>query len=256
MIATEHPTSNGELAREDSRPTNVPLQIILTVAERAALLECEAIIRTGRAVFVQVGQALSRIRDSRLYRENYSTFEEYCLEVWEISDRFARNLRSAADVVHVLEEKNFAVLPATESQARPLTKLPREDWAGAWRDVLRIVPNGRVTTGAVAEVVQRRINRMAGISSDTEVVTKESKVQSPRPKVIEAGTREQRIINLATEAKVRLMQLADAIGTADGVASANVFESIHGLDELQDHLRRKEGLLANRQKKETGDSHD
>lgn len=236
------------------------LQTILTGAERAVLLECEAIIRQGRGVFIQVGHALTRIRDSRLYREKYATFEEYCLEEWEISDRFARNLRSAADVVRVLQEKQFAVLPATESQARPLTKLPREEWAPAWADVTETAPNGRITAGHVAMVVQRRINRMAGIVSDTEFVRKpvteggagETPAVPAIPAAIEAQdqkTRERRFISLAAEAKVKLMELADAIGTADGIASANVFGSIHSLDELQEHLLRKEGLLQSRQPK-------
>ena len=218
---------------------------ILTVTERAALEECEAIIRQGRAVFVQVGHALSLIRDSRLYREKYSTFEEYCLAEWEISDRYARNVRSAADVVDVLQEKQFMVLPASESQARPLTKLPREEWSAAWEEVVGTAPSGRVTANHVATVVQARINRIAGKPSDTETFEK-PKVQSPRSNVIDVGTREERILALTAGARGKLRELADLIGTADGSAAANVVVSIQNLDELQDHVQRVQKLHANR----------
>lgn len=224
-----------------------PLQPILTVAERAALLECEAIIRQGRSVFIQVGHALTRIRESRLYRERYSTFEEYCLVEWEISDRTARYMRSAADVVDVLQEKQFSTLPATESQARPLTKLPREEWAPAWEEVVGTAPNGRVTAGHVTNVVQRRVNRMAGFSTDTEIVAK-SKVQSPKSKVIDAGTREEKILAAAAGARAKLRELQDLIRTADGEATANVASAIQYMDVLQAHTQRLAELLANRRK--------
>jgi hypothetical protein len=218
---------------------------ILSVAETAALLECESIIRQGRAAFIRVGHALSRIRDSRLYREKYSTFEDYCLAEWEISDRYARNVRSAADVVDVLNEKQFMVLPASESQARPLTKLPREEWSAAWEEVVGTAPAGRVTASHVVNVVQRRVNRLAGIKSDTEIL---SKVQSPTPKVIDAGTREERIRAQAKKVNAELRTLLDVIGTADSLAAASVSLAIGRMDDLQYNLSRKESLLDNRRK--------
>lgn len=48
--------------------------------ERAiALAECEAIINRGRPTFVEVGKALIRIREQRLYcDEGFGTFRDYC----------------------------------------------------------------------------------------------------------------------------------------------------------------------------------
>lgn len=243
MTALEKLVYPASYTQEAPDEPAAPLRPILTVAERAALLECEAIIRQGRAVFVQVGHALTRIRESRLYRERYCTFEQYCLEEWEITDRYARNLRSASDVVDLLQEKQFSTLPATESQARPLIKLPREEWAAAWEEVVGTAPNGRVTAGHVTNVVQRRINRLAGI--DTEVITK-SNTQGPKPKVIDAGTRDERVRASLNQARAALRDLADVIGTADGSAAANVVVSIQNLDELQDHLSRKHEMVAAR----------
>jgi|GEM_PF-3220488 len=239
-----------EAGETPALPNDGNVAPILTATERAALLECEAIIRQGRAVFVQVGHALSRIRDSRLYREKYDTFEEYCLAEWEISDRYARNLRTAADVVHVLEEKKFAVVPTTESQARPLTKLPREEWAPAWEEVVGTAPSGRVTASHVVNVVQRRVNRIAGIKSDTEVL---SKGQSSKSKVIEAGTRDEQVRAQAKRTQAELRTLLEIIATADSVVAGNVAVTMHAMDDLIAHLDRKGQMLENRklEQKET-----
>jgi hypothetical protein len=75
--------------------------------------------------FVEVGLALSEIRDSRLYRANYSTFEGYCRERWGWSRVHAHRLIEAADVVKTLPIGNTAAI-ATESQARELAKVEPE----------------------------------------------------------------------------------------------------------------------------------
>lgn len=234
---------NTDLRQRNETGAIVPVPI-LSVAERAALLECEGIIRQGRAVFVHVGQALSRIRDSRLYRERYSTFEEYCLAEWEISDRFARNLRSASDVVHVLEEKKFAALPATESQARPITKLPREEWAPAWEEVLGTAPNGRITASHVAAVVQDRLERLSGnrpLAADTEVL------QRPSPggrQLIDAGTREERIQAAYASALAKLRELQDLVPAGDGGA-AHICGAVNCIDSFQQHFHTVRRLKRN-----------
>jgi len=250
----EHPTSNTEHPMADAGETPAALQPILTVSERAALLECEAIIRQGRAVFVHVGHALSRIRESRLYREKYSTFEEYCLVEWEISDRYSRNLRSATDVVDVLAEKKFPVLPASESQARPLTKLPREEWSGAWEEVTH--DGARVTASRVAEVVQRRINRIAGISTDTEMVTKAERQHptsniehrtSNEGKFVEVGTRDERITAAHEGALAKLQELQDLVRGGD-LGAVHVNAAINSLLSSQDHFHAVRRLKDNVEK--------
>ena len=67
--------------------------------------------------------ALVEIRDSRLYREDYETFEDYCLDRWEIHRRHAYRLIDSAEVVKQLECVHLDTKPANEAQVRPLTKL-------------------------------------------------------------------------------------------------------------------------------------
>lgn len=212
---------------------------VLSVNERAALLECEAIVRHGLKAFVEVGHALAKIRDSKLYRETFGTFEDYCLATWDITDRYARNLWSAAEVVDELAKHNFAVLPETESQARPLTKLPQVEWVPTWVEVLADGQE-KVTASRVAMVVQRRMSRLKGNrpASDTDLFK--------RPVTIDAGTREEQILATTASARAELRKLQDLIRTADSEAAANVARSIQDMDKLQDHVQRVNGLHANR----------
>ena len=53
------------------------------MSEAIQVMECkrlqflEAIIERGQQTFIEVGNALMEIRESRLYLENYPTFEDY-----------------------------------------------------------------------------------------------------------------------------------------------------------------------------------
>ncbi|MDV7171920.1 hypothetical protein R4144_00625 [Gordonia amicalis] len=94
-----------------------------TLAEPdAALVECEAVIERGLKSFVEVGQALARIRDERLYKAEFATSEEYCRERWDFARRTAYQFIDAAKVCAQLRTLE-APTPATESQARELSGL-------------------------------------------------------------------------------------------------------------------------------------
>ena len=54
----------------------------LSEAEAAEKMACEMVIEMGWSTFVEVGLALARIRDARLYRIEFDTFETYCRERW------------------------------------------------------------------------------------------------------------------------------------------------------------------------------
>ncbi len=42
----------------------------------------EGVISLGLKTFVEVSHALKEIRDSKLYRQEYPTFDKYCREKW------------------------------------------------------------------------------------------------------------------------------------------------------------------------------
>lgn len=71
----------------------------LSASEFARLADCESKIERGIAVFLEVGNALLEIRDSRLYRQQFSTFEDYCKERWGFARNYANKVIAATEVV-------------------------------------------------------------------------------------------------------------------------------------------------------------
>ena len=89
----------------------------LTLADGARLDECEATIERGLKTFTEVGQALMEIRDARLYRGKYGTFEAYCEVRWAISRPRAYQLIEAAGAVSTMVDK-IDVPPPTSERLR------------------------------------------------------------------------------------------------------------------------------------------
>lgn len=125
----------------------------LTVPEADRKAQLEATIERGMQTFVEVGLALMEIRDGRLYRAEYGTFEEYCQERWGISRPRAYQLIDAAVVTTELSTI-VDTLPATESQARPLAALKPEQQREAWERVLETAPNGKITAAIVTQAAK------------------------------------------------------------------------------------------------------
>jgi hypothetical protein len=71
---------------------------VLTESERANLWACEEVIGSGWHTFVQVGLALAQIRDGRLYKVEFDTFEAYCRVKWQDGRHCVNRLISAAQV--------------------------------------------------------------------------------------------------------------------------------------------------------------
>jgi hypothetical protein len=121
----------------------------------------EAIIAEGLKTFVKVGVALMQIRERRLYRGQYSTFEAYCQERWGMKRSYAHRTIEAAKIVtedllpigNIPDEPPAETLPlpANEAQVRPLTALPPEVRREAWQQAVETAPSGRVTATHVQQ---------------------------------------------------------------------------------------------------------
>lgn len=72
--------------------------------EQFRLEQCEGAIERGLNTFVEVGRALTEIRDAKLYRFGFKTFEAYCKERWEIDRSRAYQLIGQANVVAAIKE--------------------------------------------------------------------------------------------------------------------------------------------------------
>ncbi len=125
----------------------------LTAPEVDRKAQLEATIERGMQTFVEVGLALMEIRDGRLYRAEFGTFEEYCQERWGWTRRHTNRMIASAEVTTNLGPLG-PILPATERQARPLAALPPAQQREAWERVLETAPNGKITAAIVTQAAK------------------------------------------------------------------------------------------------------
>ena len=108
---------------------------ILQIEEQEALQQCEAVIEKGLQTFYEVGQALAFIREKKLYRAEYKTFEDYCRERWGIQRNYANKLIAASEVVQNIGMGTM--VPTSERQTRPLYTLDPETQREAWDQLVQ-----------------------------------------------------------------------------------------------------------------------
>lgn len=94
----------------------------LTTEEKEQLAKHERTISNGLKTFVDVGTALSAIKDSKLYRKEFDTFEEYCQSKWGWGKAYAYQLIGAAEV----KKSPIGDSVKNQAQARELAKVEPE----------------------------------------------------------------------------------------------------------------------------------
>ncbi len=128
---------------------------IITLDERSRLFQLEETIRQGLNTFVDVGNALLEIRDKRLYRQEYSTFEEYCNKQWNMKQSRAYQFMDSAKVVGILQSSTIVeLLPTNEAQARPLASLEPAEQIEAWKRAITSTPEGKITAAVVLKAAK------------------------------------------------------------------------------------------------------
>lgn len=104
--------------------------------DQKQLARLESVISNNQEHFFQTGRALKQIRDNRLYKlALFDTFEAYTRTRWDISRAHAYRLINYCEVIHNLSPIGD-VLPANESQVRPLAPLRPMQQRRVWKDFL------------------------------------------------------------------------------------------------------------------------
>jgi hypothetical protein len=131
-----------------------------------SLDECEEVIERGLASFVEVGEALAEVRDSRLYRESHETFEAYCSERWGLSRSRSYELIDAAHLTSALSGIPDTPLPANAGQAAALRPVrgDHEAAARAMRDA-HDATDGKPTAEVIADEVEKQLATKAAAAA-------------------------------------------------------------------------------------------
>ena len=133
------PPAAAAIPEPPAQPGDGPL----AAAEQANLSTCEAALENLRMAFWAAGKALQTIRDGRLYRDGYDTFEAYCADRWEISRAEAYRL--------------IAVWPLAERLSPIGDKLNKPQ-------VLELLPVEKDHGQAAAELVYKTVAETDGVT--------------------------------------------------------------------------------------------
>jgi hypothetical protein len=167
---------------------------ILNIEESHELERCEVVIKQGLNTFIEVGQALMTIREKRLYRIGFKTFEDYCVGRWGMVQQSATRLIRAYETVSNLQSEPIgSVLPKSENQVRPLTSLEPEIQKEVWTEVVK-THGDNITAAKVQTVVNdwKPVNQeikeiksepMFAISTPEELLKKAKEVAKERAEV-------------------------------------------------------------------------
>jgi hypothetical protein len=137
----------------------------LSAAEKARLHELERVVEKHLDGFLVVGKSLAEIRNLRLYRQHYPTFEAYLRERWALSrsraDELIRSTICAGLLLSTTGSENgdTPLSPSTpEIVLRPISQLPEGDLQGqVWRLVSLVSPKGKTPTHSTCAKVVRLI---------------------------------------------------------------------------------------------------
>lgn len=153
----------------------------LSPLEIDRLAKLEATIKPLADGFATVGAALAEIRDARLYRQDYATFEAYCRERWGFTRMHVGRIIAGASVVKNVTNWLQIPGPANESQARPLAKLPPERQPVAWQaaQATAAAEERPVTAKDVSRAV-REIVRATNPKQEESLSTEPDPVEEPK----------------------------------------------------------------------------
>jgi hypothetical protein len=114
-------------------------------------------VKTGLQAFQRAGEKLLKIRQDRLYREEFGTFEDFSREILGHSKTYSNNLIVGFQVVQALVAQGETVLPDSERVARQLAKYPKGDRILIWKRALQIggkkKPDYKVIREAATQIV-------------------------------------------------------------------------------------------------------
>lgn len=152
----------------------------LTKPEAALLATCEKTIERGINTFVEVGEALAEIRNSKLYRASHKTFEAYCDGKWKFTRQRAYQLIDQAKVVRAVADAagsdlSTVVDKINEHKARQI----KSDLPTMTAQIRSRVEQGEAPAKTVSDVVSETLTekQARGKNPDAEISDDEWKRQ-------------------------------------------------------------------------------
>ncbi len=204
---------------------------MLTNKEQGRLIELESVISKSVRAFLDVGEALVEIRDHKLWRSRFESFEEYCESRWSFKRSRASQIINAFEVAKSIQptsqggvttvtgSREVAFSPANEGQVRPLISLPPAERQAVWDEAVKLA-SGRQPTSTDVEAAKVRVLTRQDVAA-MPVAEQVQVVEDVEKAILKAGRAEDRkdciekALKLATKLHKHVVKtLGD---TADGI---------------------------------------
>lgn len=198
----------------------------LSLRERADLGRLEAVVNDGMATFMEVGEAITQIRDRRLYRDDFATFEEYCSKKWNFTRGRAYQLITAYSVVKGMSSKKGTPPPSSEYQARALNQAEPEDRDAVWDRAVEECDGEPPPAEKIKEILGK-VYASAYNPELVEQVRREEGLAKKRGKECDAAREKGTAAWHLGKARWHLKQLIRHLESA----GSEVVEEVRGLDE-------------------------
>ena len=202
------------------------------------------VVKEGLATFVEVGLALAELRDNRLYRDDYPSFDEFVESEFGIKRARAYQLIKAAGVQERLSttvdtsKNGETVLPVNERQARELAKLPEEKQAKAWEKAVKAADGEQPTAEQVSEVVEKMQPPEEKEKKAAAYVPSKDKFKTPIPKSLESAFKhEEAFLSAQHEHLPAIAELVLTLGRCKLMDSKTVQQCRSSMDLISRNLR-------------------
>lgn len=183
---------------------------------RSRLSKCEATIERGLSTFIDVGNAIREIRDERLYRDSYVTFEDYCRQRWEWGRSHAYRHIEAAETAEAVSPMGDI---GNERHARELSPLAKANPEAAQTLFSELLDEHgeKLTAKKIKQAVDARVQRDGELDRLPAEVARIVKEIDPADCDLPTSTRQLTYLAGMDDPKD---QVAIARRVADGKASS------------------------------------
>lgn len=222
-----------------------------TITNQPSLQDLEEKIETGLERYRIAGEALRMIKEQRLYKDQYGTYDEYCRKRWNFTPQYANRLIAAASIAKQIVEKSETIVslspPQSENQAGALSrsKNPGIDWMGVQEETGKEQPTAKEIEAYVqkkdnsdtfdAEIIEDKAVESEANSADISSLL--SVVGQPYKLGDITGRRRQLNTNVDDATIERIAALKDRLHSdAKGVVMAQSLLLMESFLDMQDQL--------------------
>jgi hypothetical protein len=135
----------------------VPAPQPLSVEERVRFAQLTRIVETNLSSFLAAGKALTEIKSSKLYRERFSSFEEFARVTFGLCRSTCDQLVRTTATAELLLANGVELPPGTqEAVVRPVSSLPSPELqVQTWRLVQAVSPERGPSQPLVSKIVRQ-----------------------------------------------------------------------------------------------------